>query len=82
MQFVAGGENDRREEEVEEELFVEGDNVQEVGIRGEAEDEANYHACSVVSMLSRLPSGWIGLASKDGQDGFMECLYFLLLQDV
>jgi hypothetical protein len=44
VQLVPGGENNGREEEVKEELVVEGDTVLEVGFRGKADDQTNEHA--------------------------------------
>ena len=44
VQLVAGGENDGREEEVEEDLIVEADQVADRVARGDEEDEADGHA--------------------------------------
>lgn len=43
VKFVPGGEDDRREEEVEEELVVEGDAVLEVRFRCESNDKPDEH---------------------------------------
>lgn len=45
MQFVAGGKDDGRQEQVEEHLIVKADGISHRGDCGEAEDEANDHSC-------------------------------------
>lgn len=44
VQLVAGGKDDGREEEVKEELVVEGDAILEVGSGGDSNDQANEHS--------------------------------------
>lgn len=48
MQLVAGGKDDGREEEVEEELVVEADAVLNDGARRDPYHQADHHACDLL----------------------------------
>ena len=71
VQLVSGGEDDWREQEVEEKLIVEGDNVLYEGARGDAQDEADDHAWGRAQYPDAGPPMDAGLPAK--MDSTVSC---------
>lgn len=56
MEFVTGGQDDGRQEEVEEDLVVETDEVLEGFTTSDSKGQTDDHACRRVSSLSYIRS--------------------------